>query len=116
MPSRPQFVRFLIAALEQAAGVSRPGAVHFVCSDGKHVRDLIEAGEAVYEAYLDLVIWVKTNAGQGGLYRKQSEFIGVFRVGGAPDRNNVQMGRFGRNRSTRPDVHRLDLRGYAQKA
>jgi len=97
--SRPQFVRFLIAALEQAARVSRPGAVHFVCMDGKHIRDLIEAGEAVYDAYLDLVTWVKTNAGQGGLYRKQSEFIGVFRVGGAPNRNNVQMGKFGRNRS-----------------
>jgi DNA modification methylase len=97
--SRPQFVRFLIAALEQAARVSRPGAVHFVCMDGKHIRDLVEAGEAVYEAYLDLVTWVKTNAGQGGLYRKQSEFIGVFRVGGAAHRNNVQMGKFGRNRS-----------------
>ena len=82
--SRPQFVRFLIAALEQAARVSRPGAIHFVCMDGKHIRDLIEAGEAVYDAYLDLVTWVKTNAGQGGLYRKQSEFIGVFRVGEPP--------------------------------
>jgi DNA modification methylase len=97
--SRPQFVRLLIASLEQAARISRPGAVHFVCMDGKHIRDLIEAGEAVYEAYLDLVTWVKTNAGQGGLYRKQSEFIGVFRVGRGPNRNNVQMGRFGRNRS-----------------
>jgi DNA modification methylase len=97
--SRSQFVRFLIATLEQAARVSRPGAVHFVCMDGKHIRDLIEAGDAVYEAYLDLVTWVKTNAGQGGLYRKQSEFIGVFRVGRGPNRNNVQMGKFGRNRS-----------------
>ncbi|MEA2510306.1 MAG: hypothetical protein QOG21_2388, partial [Actinomycetota bacterium] len=59
----------------------------------------IEAGEAVYDAFVDLVTWVKTNAGQGGLYRKQSEFIGVFGVGGAPHRNNVQMGKFGRNRS-----------------
>jgi DNA modification methylase len=67
--------------------------------DGQHIRDLIEAGEAVYETYVDLVTWVKTNAGQGGLYRKQSEFIGVFRVGGAFHRNNVQMGKFGRNRS-----------------
>jgi hypothetical protein len=97
--SRPQFVRFLTGALEEAARVSRPGAIHFVCMDGQHIRDLIEAGEAVYESFDDLVTWVKTNAGQGGLYRKQSEFIGVFRVGGAPHRNNVQMGKFGRNRS-----------------
>jgi DNA modification methylase len=97
--SRPQFVRFLTGALEEAARVSRPGAIHFVCMDGQHIRDLIEAGEAVYETFVDLVTWVKTNAGQGGLYRKQSEFIGVFRVAGSPHRNNVQMGKFGRNRS-----------------
>jgi hypothetical protein len=67
--------------------------------DWKHVRDLIEAGERVYGAHLNLVTWVKTNAGQGGLYRSQHELIGVFRVGHAPHRDNVQMGRFGRNRS-----------------
>ena len=94
-----EFVAFLEAALGNAARVSVPGAVHFVCIDWKHCRDLIEAGESVYGAYLNLVTWVKTNAGQGGLYRNQHELIGVFRVGEAPHRDNVQMGRFGRNRS-----------------
>ena len=97
--SRAEFVRFLTEALSQAARISQSGAIHFVCMDGKHLRDLIEAGEAVYSAYVDLVTWVKTNAGQGGLYRRQSEFIGVFRVGAGSARNNVQMGKFGRNRS-----------------
>lgn len=97
--SRAEFVAFLEAALGNAARVSVPGAVHFVCIDWKHCRDLIEAGERVYGAYLNLVTWVKTNAGQGGLYRNQHELIGVFRVGEAPHRDNVQMGRFGRNRS-----------------
>ncbi|MGH1573444.1 DNA-methyltransferase [Methylobacterium sp. P31] len=97
--SRAEFVAFLEAALGNAARVSEPGAVHFVCMDWKHVRDLIEAGERVYGAYLNLITWVKTNAGQGGLYRNQHELIGVFRVGEEPHRDNVQMGRFGRNRS-----------------
>lgn len=97
--TRPDFVAFLTAALGNAARVSSPGAVHFACIDWKHVRDLIEAGEAVYGAYLNLIAWTKTNAGQGGLYRNQHELIGVFRVGEAVHRDNVQQGRFGRNRS-----------------
>ena len=48
---------------------------------------------------LNLVVWNKTNAGQGSFYRSQHELIGVFRVGGESHRNNVQLGRFGRNRS-----------------
>ena len=97
--SRAEFVVFLQASLGNAARVSRAGAVHFVCMDWKHVRELIEAGEGVYGAYLNLVTWVKTNAGQGGLYRSQHELVGVFRVGFEPHRDNVQMGRFGRNRT-----------------
>ena len=97
--SRAEFVEFLTATLGQASRVSRSGAVHFVCMDRKHVRDLMEAGEAVYAANLDLVVWNKTNAGQGGLYRQQHELIGVFRVGKERHRDNVQMGKYGRNRS-----------------
>ena len=37
--------------------------------------------------------------GQGSFYRSQHELIGVFRVGEEPHRNNVELGRFGRNRS-----------------
>ena len=48
---------------------------------------------------LNLVVWNKSNAGQGSFYRSQHELIGVFRVGEHPHRNNVELGRFGRNRS-----------------
>ena len=37
--------------------------------------------------------------GQGSFYRSQHELIGVFRVGQKQHRNNVELGRFGRNRS-----------------
>ena len=97
--SRAEFVTFLEQALGNAARVSRQDAIHFVCMDWKHMRDLIEAGEAVYNAHLNIVVWNKTNAGQGGLYRSQHELICVFRVGTEPHLDNVQMGRFGRNRS-----------------
>ncbi len=37
--------------------------------------------------------------GQGSFYRSQHELIGVFRVGSESHRNNIELGRFGRNRS-----------------
>lgn len=97
--SQREYVAFLSAAFENAARISAPGAVHFACIDWRHVQDLIEAALGVYGAYLNLVVWNKTNAGQGGLYRNQHELIGVFRVGEARHRDNVQLGRHGRNRS-----------------
>ena len=35
----------------------------------------------------------------GSLYRSQHELVFVFKTGSGPHRNNVQLGRFGRNRS-----------------
>ena len=46
-----------------------------------------------------MVVWNKTNAGRDPFYRSQHELIAVFRAGDELHRNNVQQGRFGRNRS-----------------
>ena len=80
-------------------GVSRDGAVHFVCMDWRHIDILMEVGRDIYSSMLNLVVWNKTNPGQGSFYRSQHELIGVFRVGEAPHQNNVELGRHGRNRS-----------------
>jgi DNA modification methylase len=93
------FVTFLRDALTQAIEVSKDGAVHYICMDWRHIGDLIAAGSDVYAAMLNLVAWVKTNAGQGSFYRSQHELIGVFRVGTEPHLNNVELGRHGRSRS-----------------
>ena len=94
-----QYREFLSQTLGNGAHVSTAGAVHFACTDWRHIADLIEVGRGIYGAMLNLVVWNKTNAGQGSFYRSQHELIGVFRVGGESHRNNVQLGRFGRNRS-----------------
>jgi DNA modification methylase len=97
--SRGGFVELLKNTLGKAAAVSRNGAVHFVCMDWRHIGQLIEAGEEVYGATLNLAVWVKSNAGQGSFYRSQHELIAVFRVGDRPSLNNIELGRHGRNRS-----------------
>jgi DNA modification methylase len=95
----PEYVAFLRDALANAARVSLDGAVHYVCNDWRHVVEMITAAKAVFGEMLNLAIWAKTNAGQGSFYRSQHELIGVFRVGHTSHCNNVELGRFGRNRT-----------------
>ena len=93
------FIEFLGQILGTAAAISLEGAVHFVCMDWRHLEELHRAGRTTYGAMLNLIAWVKTNAGQGSFYRSQHELIGVFRVGSARHLNNIELGRHGRNRS-----------------
>ena len=97
--SRADFVGFLEGTLAAAAAVSRDGAVHFVCMDWRHLGELLEAGGTAYDEMLNLVVWAKTNAGQGSFYRSAHELIGVFRVGKAAHLNNIELGRHGRSRT-----------------
>jgi DNA modification methylase len=48
---------------------------------------------------LNLVVWTKTNAGMGSLYRSQHELLPLFKNGSAPHVNNVELGKRGRWRS-----------------
>jgi hypothetical protein len=48
---------------------------------------------------LNLVVWNKTNAGIGSLYRSQHELLPLFKKGAAAHVNNIELGRKGRWRS-----------------
>ena len=48
---------------------------------------------------LNLIVWAKTNAGMGSLYRSQHELLPLFKKGSAPHVNNVELGKRGRWRS-----------------
>jgi len=54
---------------------------------------------SLYSERKNLCVWAKTNAGMGSLYRSQHELVFVFKNGTAPHINNVELGRFGRNRT-----------------
>lgn len=97
--SEAEFTAFLEKALGHHATHSRDGALHFVCMDWRHSRELLAAGSSVYSECKNLCVWVKTNAGMGSLYRSQHELVYVFKVGTAPHVNNVELGRHGRYRS-----------------
>jgi DNA modification methylase len=97
--SRSEFIDFLRIALSLAAKHSVNGAIHFVFIDWRHIHQLLEAGSAVYSELKNIVVWAKTNAGQGSFYRSQHELVCVYRSGDGPHINNIELGRHGRNRS-----------------
>jgi DNA modification methylase len=94
-----QYRNFLRQTLGPCAEVSKPGSVHFVCIDHRHIEDLIAACEGIYHERLTICVWNKSNGGMGSLYRSKHEFVLVMKVGDAPHTNNVELGRHGRNKT-----------------
>jgi len=96
---RPGFVAFQTTIFGQCAAFSVDGALHYYFMDGRHVRDQIEAGEAVFGDLKQLIVWVKDNAGMGAFYRSRHELVTVWKVGQAPHVNNFELGGTGRYRT-----------------
>jgi hypothetical protein len=97
--SDAEFTTFLAQACHLAAEFSAEGSVHFWCMDWRHLEHLIAASRSAYDALINLCVWVKNNGGMGSLYRSAHELVAVFRYGTRTHRNNVQLGRHGRNRT-----------------
>ncbi|MGB8802914.1 MAG: DNA methyltransferase [Candidatus Acidiferrales bacterium] len=94
-----EFVAFLTTSLRRLARHSTSGSIHFVCMDWRHASELLAAGDQIYEALLNLCVWVKNNGGIGSFYRSRHELVFVFKNAKGTHRNNVQLGRYGRNRT-----------------
>jgi DNA modification methylase len=97
--SSPDYLQFLTTVLDRAKSVSREGAIHFVGTDWRHIAELVTAGKQVYGGLFDIAVWTKSSADLGSFYKNQHELIGVFRVGRAPNTNDVGPGRKRRSRS-----------------
>lgn len=97
--SSEEFVRFLADSCGLLAKHSKNGAIHFVFMDWAHLGELLAAGREIYTELKNIVVWVKSAAGMGSLYRSQHELICVFKTGTAPHTNNVQLGKNGRHRT-----------------
>lgn len=97
--SSEEFTEFLTTTLRLAGRYSKDGSIHYCCMDWRHVEEMSAAGRAVYSEQKNLIVWVKTNAGQGSFYRSQHELIFVFKNGEGPHLNNFELGQHGRSRS-----------------
>ncbi len=94
-----EFTAFLTDACRLLAAHSIDGSLHYLCMDWRHLGELLAAGRTTYTQLANVCIWVKHNPGMGSLYRSQHELVFVFKNGRSGHRNNVQLGRHGRNRS-----------------
>lgn len=97
--SEDQFVAFLRATLSHGVAFSAPGALSYVFMDWRHLHHLNVVGLELFDEQKALIVWDKGRGGMGSLYRSQHELIAVYKNGSGPHINNVELGKFGRNRT-----------------
>jgi DNA modification methylase len=77
----------------------KKGAVVYIVIDWRSLHLLLDAVTPALGKLLNMAVWAKDRAGMGSFLRSQHELILIFKAGAGRYRNNVQLGRFGRDRS-----------------
>jgi len=93
------FTGFLAEFLTLCKDYCKPGAIHYAFMDWRHMGEMLEAGRQSGLELKNLCVWAKGSAAMGSFYRSQHELVFVFKEPGASHINNVQLGKFGRDRS-----------------
>ncbi len=94
-----EFEAFLSGVMKHLTAYSRDGSLHFLFMDWRHTEELESAASAHYAEKKNICVWVKSNGGMGSHYRSRHELVYLYKNGRAPHINNVQLGRYGRNRT-----------------
>lgn len=97
--SSAEFQGFVAETSKLAAAFSKPGAYNCMFTGWYSMTDMLVANLRVYPKLSHICIWSKTNGGLGQPWRNAWEGILVYRVPGGKIRNNVVLGKFGRNRT-----------------
>jgi DNA modification methylase len=97
--SSAQFTGFLHEVMHAMCKVSHDGAIHYICMDYRHLKELLDASMPLYGELKQLCVWNKDNAGMGTFYRSKHELIAVFKNGKGKHINNFGLGDSGRYRS-----------------
>ncbi len=93
------FINFLNTVTKNLKNFSKSGSIHYLFMDWKHLFELQIATKDVYEKLLNICVWDKGKGGMGSFYRSQHEFCLVYQNGTGSHKNNIQLGKNGRNRS-----------------
>ena len=97
--SEEAYTTFLGSFIRNAIAFSANGSIHYPFIDWRHLPELLAAARPLYAEWKNLLVWNKSNAGQGSFYRSKHELVGVFKNGAAPHINNFGLGANGRHRS-----------------
>jgi DNA modification methylase len=93
-----QFTDFLSTVIGHLVRHSLNGSLHYFFTDWRHIFELLSAARGLYSEFKNLCVWNKSNGGMGSFYRSKHELVFVFKNGAAAHINNIELGKFGRNR------------------
>lgn len=97
--SSEEFVELLTSTFRNMAAHSVAGSLHYSFIDWRHTAEMDAAGSAAFTEKLNICVWAKDRGGMGSLYRSAHELVFVWKSGKGRHRNNVELGRNGRNRT-----------------
>lgn len=97
--SEDEFVAFLRTTFARLKENTTDGSIHMIFMDWRHQFEMMLAGRDVYSELKNVCIWNKSVGGMGSLYRSKHEFVYVWKSGTSEHRNNVELGKHGRNRT-----------------
>jgi DNA modification methylase len=97
--SAAEFLAFNNAWMSATLPFLRDGGLFGTFIDWRGYPAVAAAASKLGLNPLNLIVWTKTNAGMGSLYRSQHELLPLFKKGGSPHVNNIELGRKGRWRS-----------------
>jgi DNA modification methylase len=94
-----QFIAFLAKACSLMAQHTTDGSLHYIFIDWRHLEELLSAGKLIYSELKNICVWIKNHTGMGAFYRSRHEFVLVFKHGSSTHRNNILLGKYGRDRT-----------------
>lgn len=97
--SDDEFREFIETQLANNMARAVPGAVIQSFIDWRNVEKVITAGAKLGLALINVLVWSKGHGTFGSPWRSAHELIVCFKVPGAPIKDRVKMGKYGRIRS-----------------
>jgi DNA modification methylase len=97
--SKTEFTDFLRKVFTLTKEYSQQDSLHYLFMDWRHTSELQLACEGIYQKLLNICVWNKMRGGMGSFYRSQHEFCFVYQNGNGSYKNNIQLGKNGRNRT-----------------
>jgi DNA modification methylase len=97
--SEAEFIEFQSTSTRTLAAYCIDGALLYLYMDWRHVWEIMSGIRAAGLTLFNLAVWVKRAGGMGSFYRSQHELVFIAKKGKTSHINNVQLGRFGRNRT-----------------
>jgi len=97
--SDEEYQLFLNQTLGNTAGVCISGGLIYSFIDWRHIEVVLTCGRNLGLILKNICVWNKTTPGQGSFYRSAHELVVVFQKPGDKAINNVELGKYGRNRT-----------------